>query len=158
MVLIPDRYSRNSSSKSDVTRAGTVKGREMCHLSLFVCQHCHPSWHTPIQMTVFAFMCAQTGDEMIILVISIQAVIFPVFHDDGTNVAANLITPHRHSNSLLARFFSPLPHGADFTEIKWNAAQSTGCTDVRKTHWTQKIRLPDWRHRFKLQIQHAWKI
>lgn len=44
-------------------------------------------------------MCAQTGDEMIILVISIQAVFLPpppVFHDDGTNVAADLITPNRH--------------------------------------------------------------
>lgn len=84
-------------------------------------------------MTVFAFMCAQTGDEMIILVIFIQAVVFHwFFFQPRWQKCGTELDGETHSVHVFFPLSSP-PHGADFTEIKQNVSQPTGRTDVRKT-------------------------
>lgn len=159
MVLIPDCNSRNSSSNSDVTRAGTVKGSGNVS-SVFICMPALPAFITHSNPNDSVCLHVRTdgrwNDNSSYFHPGPR---FPSFSRWWHKCGCKL---DHSQQTLMGKVtpctFPPHTHRADFTEIKQNAAQPTGCTDVRKTHWTQNVILPDWRHRFKLQIQHPWKI
>lgn len=159
LVQILKRYGPNTSSESDFSSAGTVEGSRNVS-SVFICMPALPPFitHSNLNDSVCLHVRADgrwNDNSSYFHPGRHFSLVF--FNNDGRNVAPNLLNRHWWGNSLCARFShrSSPPHRADFTEIKQDVSQPTGRTDVRRTHWTQNVRLPDWRHMFKLQIQAA---